>query len=344
MSFIKITVTTIIACSALFAGCIHAQNAGKKEQLIPANLPGMAGAAQGATQKPAVLPVLKQAEIDNKAKAPVSNAEIISHEIFSVTVSTKQPENGTTVQITAEPSAVKPAAGKKKKAVKKTVSRPQVENIGPDAVNGQAAISGGAAVYEPAPAAGKQPLLPPTPDEIQRLSSEEDMSEPAAAPKQKNKSVAAAEAEETPGEKEAPEQIKTETKPEPITEKSEPAPQIKTGQSPEAASENKMEREKPGAPPVEDAKPAKPARKLSTEDRRQAARVKYKEEQESKKRRKPEDGGRSAKMHTVVAGDNLSSLAEKYYGDKNLWWKIYDVNKDKIEKGSLRADQLILIP
>ncbi len=53
---------------------------------------------------------------------------------------------------------------------------------------------------------------------------------------------------------------------------------------------------------------------------------------------------RQARMHTVVVGDNLQSLAEKYYGDKSMWVKLYDANKDKLEKGTLEAGQTILIP
>jgi nucleoid-associated protein YgaU len=34
--------------------------------------------------------------------------------------------------------------------------------------------------------------------------------------------------------------------------------------------------------------------------------------------------------HTVVAGDTLSSLAKRYYGEERLWTKIRDANKDKL--------------
>lgn len=53
---------------------------------------------------------------------------------------------------------------------------------------------------------------------------------------------------------------------------------------------------------------------------------------------------KSVRIHTVAASDNLQSLAEKYYGDKENWIKIYEANKDRIEKGSLQTGQTILIP
>jgi nucleoid-associated protein YgaU len=61
------------------------------------------------------------------------------------------------------------------------------------------------------------------------------------------------------------------------------------------------------------------------------------------KAKAPEKKGAS-KMHTVERGDNLQSLAQKYYNDKSMWLVIYEANKDKIEKGSLETGQLLLIP
>ena len=59
---------------------------------------------------------------------------------------------------------------------------------------------------------------------------------------------------------------------------------------------------------------------------------------------KKSEGAHPSRMHTVENGDNLESLAEKYYGDKTQWVKLYEANKDKIEKGSLKTGQVILIP
>lgn len=48
--------------------------------------------------------------------------------------------------------------------------------------------------------------------------------------------------------------------------------------------------------------------------------------------------------HKVVGGDTLPMLAEKYYGKKTKWLKIYEANKDKIEKGSLKQGEILIIP
>jgi LysM repeat protein len=51
-----------------------------------------------------------------------------------------------------------------------------------------------------------------------------------------------------------------------------------------------------------------------------------------------------AKTHTVRAGESLPSIAEKYYGDSSLWKKIYDANKNKIERGQITPGQVLVIP
>jgi LysM repeat protein len=50
------------------------------------------------------------------------------------------------------------------------------------------------------------------------------------------------------------------------------------------------------------------------------------------------------RYHTVVAGDTLPKLAEKYYGDSSQWRKIYEVNKDKIIRGQLTPGTVLEIP
>lgn len=50
------------------------------------------------------------------------------------------------------------------------------------------------------------------------------------------------------------------------------------------------------------------------------------------------------RYHTVVTGDTLPKLAEKYYGDSSQWRKIYDANKDKIIRGQLIPGTVIEIP
>lgn len=49
--------------------------------------------------------------------------------------------------------------------------------------------------------------------------------------------------------------------------------------------------------------------------------------------------------YTVERGDNLSRIAQKVYGDKKLWIKIYDANKDVIKSDYLIwANQVLVIP
>ncbi|MHB9154623.1 MAG: LysM peptidoglycan-binding domain-containing protein [Endomicrobiales bacterium] len=50
------------------------------------------------------------------------------------------------------------------------------------------------------------------------------------------------------------------------------------------------------------------------------------------------------RAHRVAPGETLPSLAARYYGDNSDWVRIYEANKDKIEKGSLRSGQLLIIP
>ncbi|MBL0726386.1 LysM peptidoglycan-binding domain-containing protein [Piscinibacter sp. HJYY11] len=51
-------------------------------------------------------------------------------------------------------------------------------------------------------------------------------------------------------------------------------------------------------------------------------------------------------VHTVVAGDSLSLLAEKYYGDMSLWPVIYNANKGTIgpDFNLLAIGQALTIP
>ena len=49
--------------------------------------------------------------------------------------------------------------------------------------------------------------------------------------------------------------------------------------------------------------------------------------------------------HTVVAGDTLYRLAEKYYDDPSVWIKIYEANEDTIEdEGLLKEGQILIMP
>ena len=49
-------------------------------------------------------------------------------------------------------------------------------------------------------------------------------------------------------------------------------------------------------------------------------------------------------FYVVQPNDNLSIIAEKVYGDRNLWWKLYDTNKDIISDPNLiRPNQQLAI-
>jgi len=50
------------------------------------------------------------------------------------------------------------------------------------------------------------------------------------------------------------------------------------------------------------------------------------------------------RIHTVVEGETLQSIAVKYYGDEKRWMDIYNANKDKIERGVVRPGQILVIP
>lgn len=51
------------------------------------------------------------------------------------------------------------------------------------------------------------------------------------------------------------------------------------------------------------------------------------------------------RTHTVVTGDSLTGLAQKYYGDASKWEKIYEANKDTLQNpDSLQLGQKLKIP
>ena len=53
----------------------------------------------------------------------------------------------------------------------------------------------------------------------------------------------------------------------------------------------------------------------------------------------------AVKTYTVVAGDSLSKIAKKFYGDANQWKKIFEANKDQIKNPDLiRPGQTFKIP
>jgi nucleoid-associated protein YgaU len=49
--------------------------------------------------------------------------------------------------------------------------------------------------------------------------------------------------------------------------------------------------------------------------------------------------------YTVVAGDSLSKIAKKLYGDANQWRRIFEANRDQIENPDLiKPGQKLKIP
>jgi nucleoid-associated protein YgaU len=51
------------------------------------------------------------------------------------------------------------------------------------------------------------------------------------------------------------------------------------------------------------------------------------------------------RTYTVVAGDSLSKIAKKIYGDGKRWKEIFEANKDKIKNPDLiHPGQVLKIP
>lgn len=51
------------------------------------------------------------------------------------------------------------------------------------------------------------------------------------------------------------------------------------------------------------------------------------------------------RTYTVVAGDNLSKIAKKFYGDANKWKKIFEANRDTVKNPDLiHPGQVLKVP
>ena len=51
------------------------------------------------------------------------------------------------------------------------------------------------------------------------------------------------------------------------------------------------------------------------------------------------------RTHTVAAGDNLSKIAKRYYGDANQWKRIFEANRDQLSNPDLiHPGQVLRIP
>jgi nucleoid-associated protein YgaU len=51
-----------------------------------------------------------------------------------------------------------------------------------------------------------------------------------------------------------------------------------------------------------------------------------------------------SRRHIVQPGENLRSIAQKYYNDSNRWKEIYQANRDKVISGQVSPGQEIVIP
>ena len=53
----------------------------------------------------------------------------------------------------------------------------------------------------------------------------------------------------------------------------------------------------------------------------------------------------AAKVHEVVSGDTLSGISKKYYGNANLYMKIFEANKDQLKDPNIiKVGQKLKIP
>jgi nucleoid-associated protein YgaU len=56
-------------------------------------------------------------------------------------------------------------------------------------------------------------------------------------------------------------------------------------------------------------------------------------------------GGTFNRTYTVVAGDSLSKIAKREYGDPSKWHRIYEANRDKIQNPDLiHPGQVLNLP
>lgn len=53
----------------------------------------------------------------------------------------------------------------------------------------------------------------------------------------------------------------------------------------------------------------------------------------------------ATQWYEVVAGDTLSKIAEKYYGDPSLYPQIFEANRDRLEDpNKIKVGQKLRIP
>lgn len=59
----------------------------------------------------------------------------------------------------------------------------------------------------------------------------------------------------------------------------------------------------------------------------------------------PTAAPKEERVHTVAAGDTLTGIAQKYYGDASKWNKIFEANRDVLpSSNSLQLGQKLKIP
>jgi nucleoid-associated protein YgaU len=59
----------------------------------------------------------------------------------------------------------------------------------------------------------------------------------------------------------------------------------------------------------------------------------------------PTSGTASSRTYTVVAGDSLSKIAKREFGDANKWKAIYEANRDTIKNPDLiHPGQVLTLP
>jgi nucleoid-associated protein YgaU len=59
----------------------------------------------------------------------------------------------------------------------------------------------------------------------------------------------------------------------------------------------------------------------------------------------PTDPDDATQWYEVVAGDTLSKIAEKYYGDPSLYPQIFEANRDQLDDpNKIKVGQKLRIP
>ncbi|MFH1368941.1 MAG: LysM peptidoglycan-binding domain-containing protein [Elusimicrobiota bacterium] len=87
---------------------------------------------------------------------------------------------------------------------------------------------------------------------------------------------------------------------------------------------------------------AAPSKEAATETPKEPAKKEPEKEIKKPAAEKPKPAG--PRKHIVQAGENLRSIAQKYYNDSSKWKDIYKANTNKIVGGQVMPGQEIVIP